>query len=424
MRAFPRILGAWRCNWERASFTIRSRALNANEIAGKSFCLFDPWAWECQRVPQAARKMAQPCCDVTPVLILLVRGCESSGPRESTSSFEKKDIFWRISPTVYIVLIPSKSVMQIGAAIASSSLRSRFTNYCRIFFGNEDKKLGPSLGIGSCRKFYFCRLAVLGILAFVSLLAWSIVTPSPGSRDTSIHRDGAVNSPFEFPSLAVSTPLRNRNEANRRLVYPYSIIPGGVVSATELRSAMAYDAVVAAHYAAFDLAKARVFRLQEARAVYVSYRRGDDVFWTSKKLRLAAGETLITDGQHTSRTRCGNQISDSPRTPISLAADPVPETLDAPLVSQIIEPVVAPIIGDLESGGLPAAFLPFVGAGGGGGGTAGVPVVPFIPIIPTTGGQFPPPDGPPPTPTPEPTTLILLSTGLGAACLFRKLRKT
>jgi len=231
-----------------------------------------------------------------------------------------------------------------------------------------------------------------------------------------------VGSPFEFSPLAASAALHERDAANRRPVYPYSIIPGGVLSVAELRSAVANDSVVAAHYAAFDLAKARVFQLQEARAVYVSYRRGDDVFWTSKKLRLAVGETLITDGQHTSRTRCGNQISDIPRTPISLVDDPLPQTLDTPLVSQIIEPVVAPIIGELEGGGIPAGILPFIGSGGGGG-TTGVPAM-SVPIIPATGGLFPAPDSPPPTPTPEPATLILLSTGLGAACLFRKHRKT
>ena len=280
--------------------------------------------------------------------------------------------------------------------------------------------MGPNLGIGFCRKGYLCRFEVLAVLACISLLGWSIAKPSASSHNASIHRDRDVDSPFEFSPLAASAALHERDATNRRPVYPYSIIPGGVLSAAELRSAVAHDSVVAAHYAAFDLAKARVFRVQEARAVYVSYRRGDDVFWTSKKLRLAVGETLITDGQHTSRTRCGNQISDVPRTPISLVADPLPQTLDTPLVSQIIEPVVAPITGDLEGGGIPAGILPFIGTGGG---TTGVPVM-LVPIIPATGGLFPTPDSPPPTPTPEPATLVLLSTGLGAACLFRKHRKT
>jgi hypothetical protein len=312
--------------------------------------------------------------------------------------------------------------MQVGAAIASSMIGSGFTHHRDICLKEGTKILGPSLGIGFCRKSYLCRFEVLAVLACVSLLGWSIAKPSASSHNASIHRDRGVDSPFEFSPLAASAALHERDATNRRPVYPYSIIPGGVLSAAELRSAVAHDSVVAAHYAAFDLAKARVFRVQEARAVYVSYRRGDDVFWTSKKLRLAVGETLITDGQHTSRTRCGNQISDVPRTPISLVADPLPQTLDTPLVSQIIEPVVAPITGDLEGGGVPAGILPFIGTGGSGG-TTGVPVV-LVPVIPATGGVFPAPDSPPPTPTPEPATLILLSTGLGAACLFRKHRKT
>jgi hypothetical protein len=290
--------------------------------------------------------------------------------------------------------------------------------------------LGPSLGIGFCRKFYSRRFEVLAVLIFASLLGWAFVKPgvkpSAGSRDASIHGAGAMESSFEFPPT-IPAALQDRDAAGKRPVYPYSIIPGGVASAAELRSAVAHDPVAAAHYAGFDLASAHTFRLQEARSVYVSYRRGNDVFWTSKKLRLAVGETLITDGQHTSRTRCGNQISDEPRLPVSLAGDPAPQTLDTPVASQIIEPFLAPITGEIERGGGPAGDLPFyalTGAGGGVGGTTGGPGISGVPITPMTGGALLPPAGTPPISTPEPGTLVLLSTGFGAACLLRKLRKT
>ena len=230
--------------------------------------------------------------------------------------------------------------------------------------------MGPSLGKRFFRKFYFWRFEALAVIVFAGLLGWSFLKPgatsSAGSRDSSIRRDRTAVSPFEFPPLAVSTALRDRDAASRLPVYPYSIIPGGVVSAAELRSAVAHDPVVAAHYAAFDLANARVFQVQEARSVYVSYRRGDDVFWTSKKLRLAVGETLITDGQHISRTRCGNQISDEPRMPVSLAGDPEPQTLDTAVPYEIIEPFVASIGGEIGGGGIPANAVPsFTLAGAG-----------------------------------------------------------
>ena len=258
-------------------------------------------------------------------------------------------------------------------------------------------------------------------MAFAGLLGWSIEKPSASSREASIDRAGAIRSPFEFPPLVVRSSLSGRDSASRRVVYPYSIIPGGAESTAELRSAMAYDPVVAAHYAGFDLAKARVFRVQQARAVYVSYRRGDDVFWTSKKLRLAVGETLITDGQHISRTRCGNQISELPHAPVSPLDEPVSETLDSPLVSQIIQPFVARITGEIAVDGAPVGGLPFVSPGAGGGETTEESSFLLVPMIPITGNEFSPSNGPPPTPTPEPSSLILFSTGLGVACLFRKL---
>jgi hypothetical protein len=281
--------------------------------------------------------------------------------------------------------------------------------------------LEPSLGKGFRKKFCRWRFEALAIVAFVGLLGWSIVKPSASIRDASVRPDGAIGSSFEFTSVAVYSSLHDNGAASGRPVYPYSIIPGGAVSAAELRTAMARDPVVAAHYVGFDLAKTRVFRVQQARAVYVSYRRRNDVFWTSKKLRLAVGETLITDGDHILRTRCGNQISDVPRTPVSLVAEPVPETLDTPLVSQIIQPFLAPISGEIADEVGPAGVLPFVALGTRGGGTTGAPDISPVSTIPIAGGGFSPS---PPTPTPEPSSIILLSTGLGVVYLFRRLRKT
>ena len=102
-----------------------------------------------------------------------------------------------------------------------------------------------------------------------------------------------------------------------RHLYPYSVIPGGVQSGAELRTAAQNDPVVARHYADFDLAKARVISLDRDQMVYVSYRMGEEVFWTNRALKLPKGETVITDGVHEARTRCGNRISETPQAPLS-----------------------------------------------------------------------------------------------------------
>lgn len=114
-----------------------------------------------------------------------------------------------------------------------------------------------------------------------------------------------------------------------RLVYPYSVVPGGVITPGEVERAMARDPVVASHYAGVNLRSLRVVRLHEVRDAYVSYRIGDQVYWTSKKLRLKVNEAVLTDGNITVRARCGNRIADTPLGPTS-AAEPSVESFDSP----------------------------------------------------------------------------------------------
>jgi len=63
--------------------------------------------------------------------------------------------------------------------------------------------------------------------------------------------------------------------------------------------------------------------------VFLSYRVGDAVYWTSRPVRLPHGETLLTDGINYARARCGNRISETPRTPVN-DTEPAPEALDTP----------------------------------------------------------------------------------------------
>ena len=120
--------------------------------------------------------------------------------------------------------------------------------------------------------------------------------------------------------------LATQQEALRsienRPVYPYSIVPGGVRDAHELKWAAQHDPVVASHYAGFDYDHARIVRLVLARTVYVSYRIGNKIYWTRHRVSLKKGESLITDGKITARTRCGNRVEEVPQQATSHSEPP------------------------------------------------------------------------------------------------------
>jgi hypothetical protein len=121
---------------------------------------------------------------------------------------------------------------------------------------------------------------------------------------------------------AIRTPART--------IYPYSVIRGGAYSVAELNEVLRTDPVVAAHYADFDRTQMRVTRSPAAAAVYVSYRKGDQIYWTTRKVHLSANEPLLSDGVHTARARCGNRISLTRHLPASQTEEPSEIELDLP----------------------------------------------------------------------------------------------
>jgi hypothetical protein len=252
------------------------------------------------------------------------------------------------------------------------------------------------------------------------------------------------------PPLVVSTSLPRAE----RPVYPYSVIPGGIESPQELKEAMARDPVVAAHYRDFDLSALRIVRLKSERTVYVSYRLHNDIFWTGTQLKLAAGERLITDGNNSARTRCGNRISEIPQVKV-LPSGPSALTLETPQSPEAYSPLnrVLPFEAEIPNSPVSPLAPPGVlaSSGGVGGGPIGGRMFPPLPggslfpppCIPSfvpaarlqssnSGGQSqrdrcgPPPCVPkkghpcapvvtpfgPPPPVPEPGTWLLLSPGL------------
>jgi len=154
--------------------------------------------------------------------------------------------------------------------------------------------------------------ATIGVFAIgLSAVALNYLSPSlfrAGQSPSSALRQAELSN-SRIPELnpVVAAPSSDRP------VYPYSVVPGGVQDAKELKWVAEHDPVVAAHYAGFDYEHAQVVRLILARTVYVSYRIGNHIYWTRRRLTLHKGEKLITDGRMTARTRCGNRVEETPQ---------------------------------------------------------------------------------------------------------------
>jgi hypothetical protein len=267
------------------------------------------------------------------------------------------------------------------------------------------------------------RLAALAlILALACAVDWFVSHRQHEAALRSAH--SGVSAPADSLLASNGTlPLAVRAERSLKVVYPYSVIPGGVHSIEELKNAIAKDPVVSEQFAAFRLENARIIQLDRERTMHVSYRRGDEVFWTQRELKLAKGETLITDGTETAMARCGNMIAQAIVAPGD-PNEPTAEELNTPIPNNY-----GPV--ELESDNrfpefqpvpVGSSYTPPAGEGfhpvGGSGPSTFLPSGPGGPT-PNTGAPTPPPI----VKTPEPGTGILLAAGL-LALFFVQKRKT
>jgi hypothetical protein len=101
----------------------------------------------------------------------------------------------------------------------------------------------------------------------------------------------------------------------------------------ELMSEVARDPVVAEHYTGFQVQRTQLVKLQQDLLVHVSYRMRDKVYWTKQKVNIKRGETLVSDGTQSARTRCGNRISVLAQEP-TLPEEPPTESFEMPIIPE------------------------------------------------------------------------------------------
>ena len=287
--------------------------------------------------------------------------------------------------------------VQLNAPLPLTTPKSRFSHLPRIFL----------------------RASVL-VLPIVLLVTFVMVRLSRHSESEStqvVYSSLATDWQSKLDAAATSV--------SRRPVFPYSVVPGGVRDSHELQAAASNDPVVAGHYSDFRIARARTLRLDRPVAMYVSYRRNNQVYWTRNRMVIPAGETLLSDGQNLARVRCANRLSPVAAKPVA-AVDPATEELETPV---FVPPLMASLLPGSEIGFFPEG-APAVGA---------VPGAAVVPSGPSTSSNTPPPPvfppilgpgvppftpstppsgPPPPVVTPEPSSLVLLVTGVALAVLF------
>jgi hypothetical protein len=286
--------------------------------------------------------------------------------------------------------------------------------------------------------------ALLACAFFLSLHSSSPSSPTTDSQLWELNDIAKLEPVAPSPSdlFAPGVP---------RVIYPYSVVPGGVRTPEELRESGVHDRVVSEHYAGFDFQKARVIKVKQARLVYLSYRIGDQIYWTTKKVSLHEGEDLITDGKVTARTRCGNQVSVLPQKKTS-SQEPAAAQFDGPIGSSTRVPFPDNFHSALESRPGPGWGAPGLGPAGliamagGGSSPLGGGFLPIgSPVAPGSGGKSPSPGagggpggpgsgpgpgpgpGTPPVSVPEPGTLELafvefLAIILGLKFVSRRIR--
>jgi hypothetical protein len=296
-------------------------------------------------------------------------------------------------------------------------------------------RTGADTGAGRKKR----HLVVYSLFLTVSLIVVSGVCIHFLTNRTQHNEDARILNPSSTSNTAYLLEAQRAPQIQargRRLIYPYSIVPGGISSAEDLRNAAAHDGVVATHFSGFNYRRARLIEVKQPQKVYLSYRLHNKVYWTVRQASLHVGEKLLTDGTLTARTRCGNQVSVLPRVASSPDEPPLAE-LDRPdamasgiegfpaaLNSKILNVDPGLPIGPATSGvpvpgggTPPGVFVPppiggggFGGGGGTGGGSGG------------GGGPGGGGGGGHPPATPEPGTILLVLSGAGI--IFARYRKS
>lgn len=233
----------------------------------------------------------------------------------------------------------------------------------------------------------------LVVLPPLTIYVYNLVTNTP--KPVAVAPPKVVPPPQPVVQGPVEEPETASSEIKGKW---YGLCKKNVVKNIEdFRVVVGNDPVLTAHFADFDWVHAKTGNLDEAIWTEVSYRKGDAIAKTRKKIKLPKGDGFITDGKRRVRTYCCNDyVVDPP--PTEVQATPLTEKVDNPVRRQ--EMVAGPPA--QQSSNAPAQQS----AGPPGPAPKLAAVRPQLIVVP------------PPPQVPEPSSLLLITTGLGGLGLL------
>ena len=216
------------------------------------------------------------------------------------------------------------------------------------------------------------RFRMLGWLLLATLITMVSVLVAELSLSDDLAPSGLMRRLSPEPAPA-SIGARPEVRYAGGPVFRHSVVAGGVRTSDELQAAIDSDPVVAAHHAGVSPGAMRPTTLSADRLVYMSYRRGDKVFWTKQRVLLRKGEAVLSDGESAIRARCGNGMSFDPLLPTE-ESGPNPEEFEQ--LVPVAPHLISRIFDSLGfTGGIPDSLL-FPDPSGG---SLGDPVGPVTP---------------------------------------------
>jgi hypothetical protein len=196
-------------------------------------------------------------------------------------------------------------------------------------------------------------------MAILTAIAICLLRFQMADRDAVVAAEITASSP---------APVVRPASAPKRVVYNYSVIPGGEPNVADFCGQIQSDAA----FHGFNCNVAYETSLRSPISVFMTFKKNGHIYWTKHLVSVKAGELMYTDGHRSFLARCGNEIGFAPQQPTmeideSLLSEPAVPTASAALTAASSGSPVAAV--DFVAGpsnvptGVPAYVAPDVASG-------------------------------------------------------------